>query len=93
MWADPDDCRPLHVVSLPSNSVPLLLRPLAAYAGLAPTPWRSGTIDREQGISKAGNPRLRHMRDVDDELELARLHNRQVGGLLAFEDAAGIDTH
>jgi transposase len=26
-----------------------------------PTPWRSGTIDREQGISKAGNPRLRHI--------------------------------
>src|SRR5258708_14249009 len=34
-------------------------RQLAAYAGLAPTPWRSGTIDQEQGISKAGNPRLR----------------------------------
>ena len=32
----------------------------AAYAGLAPTPWRSGKIAREQGISKAGNPRLRH---------------------------------
>ena len=34
-------------------------RQLAAYAGLGPTPWRSGTINREQGISKAGNPRLR----------------------------------
>jgi transposase len=34
-------------------------RQLAAYAGLAPSPWRSGGIDREQGISKAGNPRLR----------------------------------
>ena len=34
-------------------------RQLAAYAGLAPSPWRSGRIDREQGISKAGNPRLR----------------------------------
>jgi transposase len=34
-------------------------RQLAAYAGLAPSPWRSGCIDREQGISKAGNPRLR----------------------------------
>jgi len=32
-----------------------------AYAGLVPTPWRSGTIDREQGISKAGNRRLRHI--------------------------------
>jgi transposase len=32
---------------------------VAAYAGLAPTPWQSGSIDREQGVSKAGNPRLR----------------------------------
>jgi hypothetical protein len=28
---------------------------------------------------------------VDDELELGRLHDRQVGGLGALEDAAGID--
>lgn len=34
-------------------------RQLAAYAGLAPTPWQSGKINREQGVSKAGNPRLR----------------------------------
>ncbi|MBY0251281.1 MAG: IS110 family transposase [Methylobacterium organophilum] len=34
-------------------------RQVAAYAGLAPTPWQSGQIDREQGVSKAGNPRLR----------------------------------
>jgi transposase len=34
-------------------------RQLAAYAGLAPTPWLSGRIQREQGISKSGNPRLR----------------------------------
>jgi transposase len=34
-------------------------RQVAAYAGLAPTPWKSGRIDREQGVSKAGNPRLR----------------------------------
>ena len=32
---------------------------VASYAGLAPTPWQSGSIDREQGVSKAGNPRLR----------------------------------
>lgn len=36
-------------------------RQVAAYAGLAPTPWQSGSVDREQGISKAGNPRLRTM--------------------------------
>lgn len=34
-------------------------RQLAAYAGIAATPWRSGSIDHEQGISKSGNPRLR----------------------------------
>jgi transposase len=34
-------------------------RQVAAYAGLAPTPWLSGCIAREQGISKSGNPRLR----------------------------------
>jgi len=34
-------------------------RQVAAYAGLAPTPWQSGAVDREQGVSKAGNPRLR----------------------------------
>ena len=30
-------------------------------------------------------------REVDDELEFGRLHHRQVGGLGALEDAAGID--
>jgi transposase len=34
-------------------------RQVAAYAGLAATPWRSGSIVHEQGVSKAGNPRLR----------------------------------
>jgi transposase len=36
-------------------------RQLGAYAGLAATPWKSGKIDREQGVSKAGNPRLRRI--------------------------------
>ena len=34
-------------------------RQLAAYAGLAPTPWQSGSVQHEQGVSKSGNPRLR----------------------------------
>ncbi len=34
-------------------------REVAAYAGLTPTPWKSGGIDTEQGISKSGNARLR----------------------------------
>ena len=34
-------------------------RQLASFAGLAPTPWQSGTVSREQGVSKAGNARIR----------------------------------
>jgi transposase len=34
-------------------------REIGAYGGLTPTPWMSGKLDREQGISQAGNPRLR----------------------------------
>ena len=36
-------------------------REVAAYGGLTPSPFKSGGIDREQGISKSGNPRLRKM--------------------------------
>ncbi len=36
-------------------------RELAALAGLTPTPYQSGNSDREQGISKAGNRRVRMM--------------------------------
>jgi transposase len=35
-------------------------REVASYCGLTPSPWKSGGIDREQGISKAGNRRARH---------------------------------
>lgn len=34
-------------------------RELAALAGLTPTPYQSGDSEREQGISKAGNHRVR----------------------------------
>jgi transposase len=34
-------------------------RQAGAYGGLAPTPWRSGAVAHEQGVSKTGNPRLR----------------------------------
>ncbi len=36
-------------------------RHLAAYAGLAGTPWNSGGMVREQGIGKSGNPRVRKL--------------------------------
>jgi transposase len=34
-------------------------REVGSYFGLTPSPWQSGGTDREQGISKAGNPRAR----------------------------------
>lgn len=36
-------------------------RQVGAYPGLVPTPYDSGACSREQGISKAGNARLRAM--------------------------------
>jgi transposase len=32
---------------------------LASYVGLAPTPYQSGTMDRDRRIARAGNPRAR----------------------------------
>ncbi|RWA86354.1 MAG: IS110 family transposase [Mesorhizobium sp.] len=43
-------------------------RQVAAYAGLAPALWQNGSVQCKQGVSKAGNPRLR--RTI---IELARL--------------------
>lgn len=34
-------------------------RQIASYVGLAPMPFQSGEIDRDRGISRAGNPRAR----------------------------------
>ncbi|WP_404928079.1 transposase [Mesorhizobium sp. ORM16] len=34
-------------------------RQVADYTTLAPTPWQSGSINREQDVSKADSPRLR----------------------------------
>ena len=36
-------------------------RAVAAFAGLTGTPFQSGGMKREQGISKSGNPRVRRM--------------------------------
>ena len=46
-------------------------RQVGSYCGLAPSPWRSGGIDREQGISQAGNARVRQK-----AIELAWLWRR-----------------
>jgi transposase len=50
-------------------------RQLASFSGLAATPWRSGTVEKEQGISKAGSPRLR--RAMIELAWLWLLHQRQ----------------
>jgi transposase len=34
-------------------------RALASYLGVTPAPFQSGGMDRDQGITKAGNPRAR----------------------------------
>lgn len=36
-------------------------REVGGYIGLAPSPWHSGGVARDQGISKAGNRRVRHV--------------------------------
>jgi transposase len=62
-------------------------REVGAYLGLAPSPWQSGRVRREQGISKAGNPRAR-----GTAIELAWLWLRhQPGSALAqwFHERAG----
>src|SRR5215510_14598704 len=34
-------------------------REVAGYLGLASSPWASGRVQRDQGITKSGNPRAR----------------------------------
>jgi transposase len=54
-------------------------REVGAYLGLAPSPWQSGRVERDQGIAKSGNPRARRT-----AIELAWLWLRhQPGSALA----------
>lgn len=66
-------------------------RQVAAFGGLAPSPWQSGRVERDQGISKAGNPHLRKIM-----VELAWLWRRyQPGSALSRwfgERARGADS-
>jgi len=36
-------------------------RQVAHYPGLAPTPWASGSMRRDQGLARSGNPRARRI--------------------------------
>ena len=65
-------------------------RQVASYAGLSPSPFNSGSLVREQGISKAGNPRAR-----TTMIEMAWLWLRyQPQSVLArwFHERAGTST-
>ena len=54
-------------------------REVGGYLGLAPSPWHSGGVRRDQGIAKSGNPRARRT-----AIELAWLWLRhQPGSALA----------
>jgi len=62
-------------------------RELGSLAGLTPTPYHSGESEREQGISKAGNARLRTMAieiawgwlRYQPESELSQWYRRRFG--------------
>lgn len=64
------------------------VRQLGALVGLAPTPYQSGSMRREQGISKAGNRHVRWMLieiawgwlDHQPRSALTLWYNRQFGG-------------
>jgi len=53
-------------------------REVGALAGLTPTPYQSGEESHEQGISKAGNPRVRAMAI---EIAWGWLHHQPDSGL------------
>jgi transposase len=63
-------------------------RQVAAYLGLEPSPWQSGQVDQDQGISKAGNRRARRV-----AIELAWLwlkHQPDSGLSRWFKDRVGV---
>src|SRR5215831_12171213 len=49
-------------------------------------------VGGDQQLVRYGEAEHPGSRGIDDQFELARLHNRQVRGLGPLEDAAGIDT-
>ncbi len=53
-------------------------REVGSYLGLTPSPWQSGAVAYDQGISKAGNRRARH---VTLELTWLWLHNQPQSAL------------
>jgi transposase len=64
-------------------------RAIAAFVGLTGTPFQSGGTNREQGISKNGKPRVRHVLTQlawrwlrhQPESELSRWFAERTGGV------------
>ena len=54
-------------------------REVGGWSGFAPSPWASGSVVRDQGITKAGPPSAAGSHDPD-ELALAALATRQRSG-------------
>jgi transposase len=59
-------------------------RQLGAITGLVPTPYRSGTLERDQGISKAGN---RALRSVAVQIAWGWLRHQPQSALTQWYDA------
>jgi transposase len=62
-------------------------REIAGYLGLASSPWNSGSISRDQGIQRSGNPRARQT-----AIELAWLwlrHQPESGLARWFQECVG----
>ena len=57
-------------------------------AKLDPTPSFDHLVRAGKHRGRHGEAQHERRLRVDDELELARLHDRQIRGLRAFEDAA-----
>ena len=54
---------------------------VAAYLGLTPRRWQSGEVDRQGGISKAGNAMARHLLDEAANSLLARVRAKRPAAL------------
>jgi transposase len=64
-------------------------RPLASYVGLTPSHFRSGFMSRDQGISKAGNPKARTTMIELAWLWLRHQHDSSLSGWFRERVGAG----
>ena len=85
---------PIAAPARAAAPVPRAATPTAAPPSSVMNSRRSHSITSSARASSVGGtsrPSALAVFEVDDQLEFGRLHDRQVGGLGAFENAAGID--